>query len=160
MPFYSPFFPPEQHLPFSCPPIGDTSWGPCSDSPAFQELRNLKTKTFSIFPIMGSLCSVSPKIWSPASSPNLLEGWTFFIMQRKGQTGITHTLSRAEPCYSNSQWGAVIWDGGRVGSSNVNFFLLEHTAISEAWNFLNRTPPRIPCPFSLSLKLLSWECFM
>lgn len=159
MTFNSPFFPPEQRFPFYCPPTGDTCWEPCSDSPAFPELCSLKNKTFSFSLIMGSLCSVSPKIWSPTSSPYLLEGWMFLITQRKGQTGITQTLNRVELCYSNIQWGVVIWDGWRAGSSNVNFFLLEHTAIFEAWSFINRIPLRIPCPFNLSLKLLSWEYF-
>lgn len=159
-PLNSPFFPPEQHFPFYCPPTGDTCWGPCSDFPAFPELCTLETKTFSFSLFMGSLCSSSPKIWSPTSSPYLLEGWMFLVTQRKGQTGITHTLNRAEPCHSNSQWGVVLWDGWRAGSSNVNFFFLEYTAVFEAWDFINRIPLRIPCPFNLSLKLLSWEYLM
>lgn len=150
--FTSPFFYSEQHFPFFCPLTVSTCWGPCSDSPAFPELCSLKTKTSSFSLFMGSLCTLSPKICHVC-----WRGGCFFVTQRKGQGGITHTLNRAEACHSNSQWGVVIWDGWRAGSSNVNFSLLEYTAVFEAWDFINRIPLWIPCPFNLSLKLLSWE---
>lgn len=63
---------------------------------ALTELIRLKSKTFLFFSNMGSLCSVTPKIWSPTSSLYLLEEWMFLIMQQKDQSGITHTLNRAE----------------------------------------------------------------
>lgn len=92
MPFNSPFFPPEQHFPFHCPPTGDTCWGPCSDSPAFPELCSLRTKTFSFSPTVGSLCSISPKIQSPTICWR--DGCSLSYKEKARLASLTHQQGR------------------------------------------------------------------